>query len=1403
MKTVFSICILLCAIVVAHSQNLKNNRFIENKGQIIDQNGNLNNDVLYLLNTKGLNVQLRKNGFSYDVYEYDTKTKNNNLSIPKWRYDTINKENSAKHLKFHRVDIDFINSNSNIVIEETNESNSYINYYIGNSNEEITHVKTFKKIIYKNVYDHIDVEFFIPNDIAKPFEYNFIIHPKGNISDIMIDISGANTVCYANNLEIKLTHGNLQETIPASWITKNHKNIPVDVNFIQIDENIFGFSYDPSKNTNNSVLTIDPTPVREWATYFGGENRESWIMGDSYSDENGDTVIGGRTKSMTNIATSGSFQSTFDTSLDTNGFIAKFDASGALIWTTYYGYFLKGVTIDTAGNVLAVGETTELANIATPGAHQNAVYPGISRDGFLVKFNSNGTRIWGTYYGGESFEDLNTVITDDTQNVYIAGATASNENISTPGSFKEDGNTQVNTNWDAFLVKFDQNGTRQWATYYGGDGHDHINELDIDVDGNILFVGTTSSSNGISTPGVYQETQNFNPSSGQHAEEAFIGKFTPNGERIWGTYFGGFDYDFGDGIATDSQNNILISGSTVNSSLISTTGAHQEVYGGDWDAFLAKFSPTGTILWSTYYGGSEDESWSTTTVDVDANDHIFLYGNTLSDNNIATAGSFQETRVLRDLFLTKFTPEGERVWGTYYGGNTFSASSSLSINVLTTGDIYLYGFTTSTSGFTTSGAYQEVNGGQEDCFLIKFRDCESSINANVSNTVCENDTIVFNASGGISYSWSGPNGFSSNDPNLIINNANATHEGTYSVFIESSNGCDFTQTYDVSIHTIPTVNSINDITACEDSFGSNISGSFDTSTIESDIIGNQTGLTIEYYNQNGDLLPSPLPNPFTNTIAGEEIITAQVYNTNAACYAEVTFSFIVESLPEATQIDDIHVCDDNTDGIGSFDLSNLENQLIGTQANTTVTYVNSNNEAITPISNYQNIVPNQDYIIARIINTLNQCYTDITINLIVDPIPTAFELDDLLGCDDNGDGISEYFDTSEVETIVIGNQTNVSVSYFDASGNALANPLPNPFTNTTPFNQNITVRVTNTMTDCYDETILTLNTSAQPSINQPNDLYACDEGNGISHFDTSSVENELIGTQTGLVVSYFDQEGNTLPSPLPVSFQNTTPYAQTITVRVEDAASTICYSETSFELIVNNLPEINLEESYTICDLEPFLPLSIHSGFDTYSWVSEDGTVISNTHTANIVDAGNYTVTVSQITNGLRCENSFTFQLTRSVLPTIQTVNFDQLGNNYIEIIATGDGDFEYSINGINYQDSNLFENISGGTYTVYVRDKNGCGEDSDEVTLIDYPNFFTPNNDTYNDSWNIYGIEKYPKASIIIFDRYGKMIKELLRGESWDGNYKGRKMPSSEYWFTAVLNTDIKFRGHFSLVRK
>ncbi|MEO9556158.1 MAG: T9SS type B sorting domain-containing protein, partial [Nonlabens ulvanivorans] len=155
---------------------------------------------------------------------------------------------------------------------------------------------------------------------------------------------------------------------------------------------------------------------------------------------------------------------------------------------------------------------------------------------------------------------------------------------------------------------------------------------------------------------------------------------------------------------------------------------------------------------------------------------------------------------------------------------------------------------------------------------------------------------------------------------------------------------------------------------------------------------------------------------------------------------------------------------------------------------------------------------------------------------------------------------------------------------------------------------------------------------------------------------------------------------------------------------------------------------------------------------------------------------------------------------------SIEVVNAGTNESGSATINVTGLGDYEYCISlDEPFQDSPIFDNIAPGFYTAYVRDRNGCGTTTQDFSIVGYPRYFTPNNDGFHDYWQLIGVSVVfePNSEIYIFDRYGKLLKQLSpQGPGWDGNYNGTPLPSSDYWFKATLMDGTTFSSHFTLKR-
>ncbi|MFH1005123.1 MAG: SBBP repeat-containing protein, partial [Bacteroidota bacterium] len=338
---------------------------------------------------------------------------------------------------------------------------------------------------------------------------------------------------------------------------------------------------------------------RLWATYYGGTGYE--YGGNSVTtDASGNVYMAGYTQSNSGIA-SGGFQNTFGGVWD--AFLVKFDANGNRLWATYYGGtaqdYGNSVTTDASGNVYMAGHTFSTSGIAS-GGFQNTFGEGYD-DAFLVKFDANGNRLWATYYGGTAQDYGNSVTTDASGNVYMAGGTSSTSGIASGGFQNTYGGVA-----DAFLVKFNANGNRLWATYYGGTDGDGGNSVTTDASGSVYMAGYTGSTSGIASGG-FQNTL-----GGE--DDAFLVKFDINGNRLWATYYGGTGGDYGYSVTTDASGNVYMAGLTKSTSGIASCGFQNTFGGSNDDAFLVMFGAAGNRLWATYYGGMDyDYGYSVTT----------------------------------------------------------------------------------------------------------------------------------------------------------------------------------------------------------------------------------------------------------------------------------------------------------------------------------------------------------------------------------------------------------------------------------------------------------------------------------------------------------------------------------------------------------------------------------------------------------------------------------------------------------------------------------------------------------------------------------------------------------------------------------------------------------------------
>ena len=322
--------------------------------------------------------------------------------------------------------------------------------------------------------------------------------------------------------------------------------------------------------------------------------------------------------------------------------------------------------------------------------------------------------------------------------------------------------------------------------------------------------------------------------------------------------------------------------------------------------------------------------------------------------------------------------------------------------------------------------------------------------------------------------------------------------------------------------------------------------------------------------------------------------------------------------------------------------------------------------------------------------------------------------------------------------------------------------------------------------------------------NQPYDFVVCDDSSddGIENFTLSTLNSQILGNQspTTYSVSYYEtaSDANSEINALPENYSSGN---QQIFARVNHPTNLDCFAITDFNLEVKEYPLLNLDRNFSFCE-NSTITITADPGYNSYVW--SDGQI---GNTATFDQPGIYTLTFTKEYENTLCTATHQIEIKQSNAPKINQITVTDWtdSNNTISVfLENGIGDYEYSIDNINFQSENTFYELQTGPYTVYVKDKNGCGPDAEEAAfLLTYPKFFTPNADGYNDFWRIKFSMMEPNMIVYIFDRYGKLITGFGANDpGWDGTLNGYALPSTDYWFLVKRENGKEHRGHFAMKR-
>ncbi|MGG7034550.1 MAG: T9SS type B sorting domain-containing protein [Flavobacterium sp.] len=828
--------------------------------------------------------------------------------------------------------------------------------------------------------------------------------------------------------------------------------------------------------------------------------------------------------------------------------------------------------------------------------------------------------------------------------------------------------------------------------------------------------------------------------------DVFIAKFDASGVRLWGTYFGDTGEDSASDVDIDNNDNIYIVGGTNSDSGISINNTFQTSLNkegnaiGSSDAFLSKFNSNGKIIWSTYAGGEEDDNFNTIRV---TSNFLVVGGESRSLNHISTPGVFQEKH--------------------------YNANDS---NYFPDGTVYQFTLNGKRNWSTYYGGEQST----DDINTIEVDD--------------ENNIYI----GGYTYSTHNiatPGSFDSSNPEsqatgffAKINNNGQRVWGSYLGYNTLVNSIKFKNN---SIYVCGWGDNDTSITTpcayrrkgssggyvgkftknCELIFGTYISGYYELGQLNiNGIYGLRRTNTISLDNNNDIIIGG-------DADENDEIADSNSYqptnngNSNFFLlkFSENKINFEIGSNSPICINNELKL---TASGGTKYSWSG-PNGFTSTKQNPTISDVN-----LTNAGKYN----------CHIIETDGCDSTLETIVIIGDktnPAPTG--------------NSPQTFCASQNVTINDITINGNTIKWYDSAVSAA--PIPN----TTLLSNGITYYATQTENACESVNRLAVTVKLIDQL-PANDYSAtiCDNLNdGKETISLNSYNLNIIANPSDYSFKYFNSLTDAESDLNAIS--NLSDYKLNLgenKIYVRTTFNNNCYRVVELKLTVIPSPVINLQNTYSLCE-DDHIIIKADTDFDSYLWSTGE-----ESPSKKIDKIGNYSLTVTKNHGNFNCLSTKDFQVILSnaaTISNIETLDWTD-SQNKIKVFVTGDGDYEYSIDGIHFQDNNEFTELINGEYKIYVRDKNGCGTVNDEVYLLMYPKFFTPNGDGFNDTWKIKFSSSDSELKVIIFDRYNKFIKQLNNNDSWDGRYNGNELPSDDYWFVVSRANGKEYKGHFALKR-
>jgi uncharacterized repeat protein (TIGR01451 family) len=592
------------------------------------------------------------------------------------------------------------------------------NYIVGkNPHDWRTGVPRYSRVRFQNVYPGIDLVYY---GTQQDLEYDLVVSPGADVSQIRFRLHGPSDESLRRNgdLVLRTRSGELVLHRPKVYQQTSSGRAMVPAAYRIHAGNVIAFevgAYDPRR-----ALVIDPQ--LSYSTYLGGTGDETAPV--VAVDSSLSAYIAGTTSS-TDFPTQGPQQAHL--SGTSNIFVSKLNPAGtALLYSTYLGGSgidqAAGIAVDAAFNAYIAGTTTS-GNFPTLHAFQATPKTAGVQHAFVVQLKPLGGLAYGTYLSGSNTDVAAGLAVYPTTGglCYVAGRTRSMDFPTTPGVLQPSLGAGVTSAF--FAAKLNTtatgNGSLVYSTYLAGTQPAGASVsgggIAVDAVGNAVVTGGTTFTN-FPVVNAFRAT----PAGGV---EAFVIKLnkTATSPPLYSTYIGGTGDDAGNAIAADAAGNAYITGSTTSSDYpvfgAAGTSILQSTNAGGSDAFITKFAAGGTLVYSTYLGGSGFESGN--AIAVDPVQFAYVAGTTQSANFHTVNAPFAAFGGgASDAFLAKFAPSGNAEFSTYLGGGGDDRGTGVAADVAS--QPYVVGDTRSGNFPVTSGAFRASAVGGSDAFVSKF-----------------------------------------------------------------------------------------------------------------------------------------------------------------------------------------------------------------------------------------------------------------------------------------------------------------------------------------------------------------------------------------------------------------------------------------------------------------------------------------------------------------------------------------------------------------------------------------------------------------------------------------------------------------------------------------------------------